>query len=150
MSWFHNFFAWESTYRNIVMFHQIIHAFRPCLIVEVFATKFHEQSVLYCDQLQIHFSPQQTLLLASTALWPNSNSKSTNSRIRLHCTFICVTWKLHMERTNAQRVSAPNTMILPTTVGGWQISIDNKIERKGFLDGDVWVSFFIILIKSCS
>ena len=55
---------------------------------------------------------QQMFLVASMALWSNSNSESICSWIRLCCMFICVTFKY---TSNTQHVSTQTTMILTTT-----------------------------------
>ena len=48
------------------------------------------------------------------SLWPSSNLKNITSKIRLYCIFICVAFKSHTEWSNAQCVSIPITIILPT------------------------------------
>ena len=72
----------------------------------------HPVTVLSSTEL---LSSQQMFLVSSAMLWSSSNSLS--SWIRLNCTFICVTFKSHIEWSHAECISAPTTiMILPTAV----------------------------------
>ena len=57
--------------------------------------------------------PNQTILVASVALWPNSNL-SMIFWIRLHCMFFCANYKSFMDWIDVQHV-AVTTMTLPTT-----------------------------------
>ena len=59
---------------------------------------------------------QQMFLVDSATLYPSLNLSSKSSQIRLCCLFICEAFKSHTEWSNAQHVSTPITMILPTTV----------------------------------
>ena len=60
---------------------------------------------------------QQMFLVASTVLWPSSNSKSISSWIRRHCMLTCATLKSHTEWSNGQCFCIPTTTILSTTAG---------------------------------
>ena len=62
-------------------------------------------------------STQQIFSVASATLWLSLKSQSISSRIRLHWLFIYVAFKSHTEWSYAERVSAPATMMLLTTVG---------------------------------
>ena len=59
----------------------------------------------------------QQMFLIAFMTWHSLNLKSISSWIRLCCTFICTTFKSQPGWSNAQCISTPPIMILPTTAG---------------------------------
>ena len=71
--------------------------------------------LLYCDQLQVHFSHNKCFYSFCAIIAQFELVKSISS----HYTFICVAFKSHEEWSNAQRVSTPTTTMLPTTLSNF-------------------------------
>ena len=59
------------------------------------------------------------IFVVSTTSWSSSNSYNISSWKRQHYSFIWAVFKLHTEWSNAQRVSAQTTTILPITAATW-------------------------------
>ena len=92
---------------------------QPRLILSSATHRIWSSRYLSTEQ---NFCTHQVTVLGSTAsllFWwfpRGSNSQSISSRIRQRYTFVCVAYNPNMEWCNAQRVCAPTTTTLPTTM----------------------------------
>ena len=102
-----------------------IYAFRPiwpCLIIEILATwvKFLEP-FSYCTIINCTFTYCTADVFGCFCDFMAQFKlvKHISSPIRLHCTFISMAFKSHIEWSNAQYISTLTTIILPSTAGNY-------------------------------